>query len=110
MFLKFAFAMLAVSMMGASAFANDNGGGLGDLIRQVRPANNGYWQCQASNPQNHHQIYTGEVSYGRHQAKKSALHQCQEHEGHHAYCRVYQCFQVNSGGHGGGGNGHGNRW
>jgi hypothetical protein len=50
------------------------------------------WQCSAYNSDGDYHGYEGHPSYDLHQAQHTALHECEDHEGHE--CVIDHCHQI----------------
>ena len=87
MFLKFVFAIGAVVMIGASAFAND----MQPQHDRWQPRYDQQWVCFAHSTHGG-QVYEGQASYDQYQAQESAHQICEYYENHE--CDPHGCQVV----------------
>lgn len=85
MILVRSFLIASALFVSSASFANDT-------EANVEPTYDRYWQCQAHSSHGDWNIYTGQVSYDKHEAQHSALYTCQANEGHK--CRLHRCRRV----------------
>lgn len=103
MTLKSALLACAVLLTTSMSFASGAATDLNDTTAQSADEANldpngvtfhGYlmWQCSAHSTHNEWNIYQGIPSRDRHQAEHSAVHECEDQEGHE--CVIHHCHRL----------------
>lgn len=81
---KFILLSLMIALTGSFATAQENNSN----DPRHEPPSYRVWQCSAHG--HYGNLYYGAQSTSRHQAKDSALHECEHNEGNH--CRLHECY------------------